>query len=58
MLVRNEISSVNTMPDQATITEEDVLSEIEKYLKRLEVRYGRTKLGENEVIGAPWVIDE
>lgn len=46
------------MPEQASVTEEEVLAEIEKYLKRLEVRFGRTKLGENEVIGAPWVIDE
>jgi hypothetical protein len=46
------------MPEQASITEDEVLSEIEKNMKRLEVRYGRTKLGDNEVIGAPWVIDE
>ena len=36
----------------------DILAEVEKYLKRLEVRYGRTYLGENEVVGAPWVIDD
>nr|MDO8119426.1 hypothetical protein [Candidatus Sigynarchaeota archaeon] len=37
--------------------ESQVLTEIEGFLKRLEVRYGRTVLGDQEVIGAPWVID-
>jgi hypothetical protein len=46
------------MTEQTQVSESEILSEVEQYLKRLEVRYGRTKLGENEVIGAPWVIDE
>ncbi|MHA1792681.1 MAG: hypothetical protein ACTSVI_08560 [Promethearchaeota archaeon] len=45
------------MSEKLDISESKILDEIEKYLKRLEVRYGRTTLGEYEVIGAPWVID-
>jgi hypothetical protein len=46
------------MNEEIKMTEEEILTEIEKYLKQLEVRYGRTKLGDYEVIGAPWVIDD
>ncbi|MFX0103772.1 MAG: hypothetical protein ACFFCS_29690 [Candidatus Hodarchaeota archaeon] len=46
------------MSEENTLSEDEILSEIEKYLKRLEVRYGRTKLGDQDVIGAPWVIDD
>ncbi|MBD3187922.1 hypothetical protein GF325_13885 [Candidatus Bathyarchaeota archaeon] len=46
------------MGNQGKFSEGEVLDQLEEYLKRIEVRYGRTVLGEYEVIGAPWVIEK